>query len=464
MSKFRKADTTESALNAVEEALKIDFKDGSKQNATGVAKKVKRMTTGMGAPTARPTAATEEPSEANQERTRLVSDRRGQDRSRARRAANDDVRSVGNLLYALQRRPSYTPFWTALVLTIAWAGLGLAFGTSMWGDEIASLGSVEDVRSAPHLLGLTIGIMGPILLFWGMAILIWRSQEMRLVSRTMTEVALRLAEPENIAKESVVTVSQAIRREVAAMGDGIERALARASELEVLVHNEVASLERSYTDNELRVRRLIDELVTEREAIVQNAERVRQAIRGSHDSFSADLAGITDQIAVAADSAAKRISDLLAGRSQAITQSIGHTGEQVVALLATRSDSLFQRLNEAGDKLSDTIINRGDLLVERLNSSIGSVSDTFVENSDILVDRLTRMTANLSDSFSERAETLLERITVTSEGFTDSLLARGDDLMSRLETSSTRTLDGFAQRGASPRRTFARRERPSPTP
>ena len=280
-----------------------------------------------------------------------------------------------------------------------------------------------------------------------MAVLVWRGQEMRIVSRTMTEVALRLAEPENIAKESVVTVSQAIRREVAAMGDGIERALARASELEVLVHNEVASLERSYTDNELRVRRLIDELVTEREAIVQNAERVRQAIRGSHDSFSADLAGITDQIAVAADSSAKRISDLLAGRSQAITQSIGDTGEQVVNLLATRSDSLFHRLNEAGDKLSDTIINRGDLLVERLNNAVASVSDTFVENSDVLVDRLSRTTGSLSDSFSERAETLLERITVTSESFTDSLLARGDDLLTRLETSSGRTLDAFSQRG-----------------
>ena len=212
------------------------------------------------------------------------------------------------------------------------------------------------------------------MLFWGIAMLIWRSQEMRMVSRTMTEVALRLAEPENIAKESVVTVSQAIRREVAAMGDGIERALARASELEVLVHNEVASLERSYTDNELRVRRLIDELVTEREAIVQNAERVRQAIRGSHDSLSADLAGITDQIAVGADGAAKRISDLLAARSQAITQTLGETGEQVVGLLATRSDSLFQRLNEAGDKLSETIINRGDSLVDRLNNAVGSAS------------------------------------------------------------------------------------------
>ncbi len=428
MSKFRKSDTTESALHAVEEALKIDFKGGIRPSMAGVAKKVKRMATGTGAPTARHNPAVEEAADTGQERTRAGSDRKTQDRGRTRRAANDDVRSVGNLLYALQRRPAYTPFWVALFLTIAWVGLGLSFGLSMWGDEISALGGVEDVRSAPHLLGLAIGIVGPVLLFWGIAILVWRGQEMRLVSRTMTEVALRLAEPENIAKELIVTVSQAIRREVAAMGDGIERALARASELEVLVHNEVASLERSYTDNELRVRRLIDELVTEREAIVQNAERVRQAIRGSHDSFSADLAGITDQIALAADSSAKRISDLLAGRSQAITQSIGQTGDQVVELLATRSDSLFHRLNEAGDKLSDTIINRGDLLVERLNNSVASVSETFLENSDVLVDRLSRTTSSLSDSFSERAEGLLERITVTSEGFTDSLLARGDEL------------------------------------
>ena len=50
----------------------------------------------------------------------------------------------------------------------------------------------------------------------------------------------------------MVSVGQAIRREVAAMGDGVERALARAGELETLVHNEVASLERAYSDNELR--------------------------------------------------------------------------------------------------------------------------------------------------------------------------------------------------------------------
>jgi len=41
---------------------------------------------------------------------------------------------------------------------------------------------------------------------------------------------MRLAEPETVARESIVTVGQAIRREVAAMGDGVERALARAAE------------------------------------------------------------------------------------------------------------------------------------------------------------------------------------------------------------------------------------------
>ena len=61
----------------------------------------------------------------------------------------------------------------------------------------------------------------------------------------MTEVAFRLAEPENIAQDRIMMVGQAVRREVAAMGEGIERTLARAVELETLVHTEVNELERA---------------------------------------------------------------------------------------------------------------------------------------------------------------------------------------------------------------------------
>ena len=48
---------------------------------------------------------------------------------------------------------------------------------------------------------------------------------------------------------------------VAAVGDGVERALARAGELETLVRGEIATLERAYSDNEIRIRSLVDELV-----------------------------------------------------------------------------------------------------------------------------------------------------------------------------------------------------------
>src|SRR5438874_6938764 len=103
-----------------------------------------------------------------------------------------------------------------------------------------------------------------------------------MIAQSMAQVAIRFSEPETAASDSVVTVGQAIRREVAAMGDGVERALARASELETLVHNEVAQLERAYNDNELRIRGLIEDLANQRDTLVSQAEQVRSAIAGVH--------------------------------------------------------------------------------------------------------------------------------------------------------------------------------------
>src|SRR3977135_3723690 len=149
--------------------------------------------------------------------------------------------------------------------------------------------------------------MGAVSFFVGTVALLRRGQEMRLAARSMTEVAVRLAEPETIAAGQMVTLSQAIRREFASMGDGIERALARASELETLVRSEVSNLERSYSDNERRVCSLFDELATERESILTNADRVRGAIALAHDSLSRDLAGASSRFAESVGEAAGRV-------------------------------------------------------------------------------------------------------------------------------------------------------------
>ena len=83
----------------------------------------------------------------------------------------------------------------------------------------------------------------PIALFWFLALLAWRAQELKLMSSAMTEVAVRLAEPDRAAEQSAASLGQAVRRQVSFMNEAISRALGRAGELEALVHNEVAALE-----------------------------------------------------------------------------------------------------------------------------------------------------------------------------------------------------------------------------
>ncbi|HUB64111.1 MAG TPA: apolipoprotein acyltransferase, partial [Methylocella sp.] len=162
--------------------------------------------------------------------------------------ANDDRQSAGEILRAFQTRYNRSPAVFAAGCSALWGILTLIY-------FIANRTALFNGSSGSVLPKLTLAFMtiaGPVIFFLVTAALLRRGQEMRLAARSMTEVALRLAEPETIATGQMVTLSQAIRREVASMGDGIERALARASELETLVRSEVSNLERSYSDNERR--------------------------------------------------------------------------------------------------------------------------------------------------------------------------------------------------------------------
>ncbi len=163
------------------------------------------------------------------------------------------------------------------------------------------------------MIGLGAAALLPIIFFFGVAHMAWRSQELRLIAQSMAGVAMRLAEPESVARDSIVSVGQAIRREVAAMGDGVERALARASELETMVQNEVAALARTYGDNEVRIRGLIQDLANQRDTLVSQAEQVRSAINNVHIDLTQDLSTISDLVGQQVNEAAQRITQF-AGR------------------------------------------------------------------------------------------------------------------------------------------------------
>src|SRR6185437_1089441 len=221
------------------------------------------------------------------------------------RAANDDRQSVGQILQSMQRRPSRAPYMAAFFLSAVWVLLGIVVGISYFGSDLRAI-AAQGVH--PTLFALAAGICLPVLLFYVLAHMVRRAQELRIIARSMTEAAMRLAEPETIARESIVSVGQAIRREVAAMGDGVERALARAAELEALVHNEVSALERAYNDNEVRIRDLLSELTNQRETLVSQAEHVRNAIAGVHLDLSHDITSVGDLVADKVNEVAQRVT------------------------------------------------------------------------------------------------------------------------------------------------------------
>jgi len=205
-------------------------------------------------------------------------------------AANDDRASIGQIMQSLQRRPARTPFVIASLFTALWtiAAVALVYGFSAQLRQISS-----EAGWAPTAIGLSGAFGAPIVFFYALASMVARLNDLRIVSNSMATAALRFAEPEIIARDSIVTVGQAIRREVAAMGDGVERALARAAELETLVNNEVAALERAYNDNEVRIRNLLDGLAQQRETLVGQAEQVRNAITNVHLDLSHDITTVS---------------------------------------------------------------------------------------------------------------------------------------------------------------------------
>ena len=205
------------------------------------------------------------------------------------------------------------------------------------------------------MIGLGAAALLPIIFFFGVAHMAWRAQELRLVAQSMAKVAMRLAEPESVARDSIVTVGQAIRREVAAMGDGVERALARASELEALVHNEVAALERTYSDNEVRIRSLLQELTNERDTLVGQAEQVRSAISNVQIDLTQDLSTISDLVGQQVNEAAERITNSLAEKGEHITVALGQIGDNMIQQLNERGEDLLVRLEAASGETARAI-------------------------------------------------------------------------------------------------------------
>jgi F0F1-type ATP synthase membrane subunit b/b' len=329
-------------------------------------------------------------------------------------AANDDVPSIGGLIFALQQKPSKRPLTVAAIASGAWAFITLLLGAAMLVPEIQRAPTFMDMLSRPTAIVLAATLIIPIALFWFLALLLRRAQELRLMSSAMTEVAIRLAEPDRMAEQQIASVGQAVRRQVSFMNEAVSRALGRAGELEALVHKEVATLEASYSENEHRIRSLLSQMSGERESLLHTSERVNIALK----EISNEVPALVDK---------------LSEQQHKLTSFIEGTSQNLIALegsLATVTNNVSGALDGQTEKI--------ETLFKNFAHSLGAALGSRTEDLQTVFEEYVRALDAALESRQQALDTqLVNRTQVLDDAFADRLRLFDDSIL-----RSTIAIDG----------------------
>ncbi|MDX2258160.1 MAG: hypothetical protein NW205_04515 [Hyphomicrobiaceae bacterium] len=320
---------------------------------------------------------------------------------RERIAANDDAPSIGGLIYSLQQKPSTKPFKYAAIASVVWTLVGAAFlWLTLTADMETGLTTREIVAKPTTFLMFT-AVAVPIAVIWFLALLAWRSEELRLRSSTMAEVAVRLAEPDRMAEQSVASLGQAVRRQVSFMNDAVSRALGRAGELEALVHNEVAALERSYEENEQKIRGLIKELSGERSELLRTGGDVTETLRQLGSEVPALIEKLSSQQA--------KLAHIIQGAGDNLTlleSSLEHSAGKLEASVGARTNELREVLEGYTEALDTALGNRTEEMGGVLAEHTGRLGGVLENYTGALADVLGNRTEQMQEAFAEYMTTL----------------------------------------------------------
>jgi len=397
---------------------------------------------------------------------RRVARRRPAGPSRNRIAANDDGPSIGGLIYALQQKPSNATYKLAAVASIIWAAIGTSFAVVTLGSEAPIL-SWFDLLTRPTIFYTVAAVLVPIGVLWLLALLAWRAEELRLRASTMTEVAMRLAEPDRGAEQSIASLGQAVRRQVSFMNDAISRALGRAGELEALVHNEVTLLERSYEENERKIRGLIQELSGERHSLVNTSDQVSETlqrlggeipalidklsgqqvklanvIEGAGDNLTmletslatsvgnleSAVGGRTDQLQTVLETYTAGLAEALGSRAEQLQNTLEDQLQRLDTSFGLRTENLQTVFEEYARALDSALANRAQALDNQLIDRTRSLDDAFAERLRLFDDSIMRSTAAIDAAVVDKTQALTTALDAHAVNFRGTLGRQATDL------------------------------------
>lgn len=366
------------------------------------------------APADKPLTSDGEPPPRRQARRRAAGPARGP------MAANDDSPSIGGLIYALEQKPTNTPFVYAGIASAIWLAIAAIFIWGMISAELQQGTTFAGMLFKPSSFITLASVLFPIAVLWFLALLSWRSDELRLRSSAMTEVAVRLAEPDRMAEQSVASLGQAVRRQVAFMNDAVSRALGRAGELEALVHNEVSALERSYEENERKIRALIGELAGERHAITNTSGQVAETLR----QLGTDVPALIDKLS----NQQLKLAHIIQGAGENLTAletAVGQSAGRLESTLGNRTQELQGVLESYTNALGSALGNRTEQLQGVLANYTTALATALGDRTENLQTVFEEYARALDTTFGARAQALdnqlIERTRALDHAFAERL-------------------------------------------
>jgi hypothetical protein len=356
--------------------------------------------------------------------------------------ANDDRFQGSRILYGLQSRSNSTPSFVAVIVSIVWIAAILTIALVRNGSQFGS----PSFWSSNDFIGIVALAVIPVFAFFAIATLIRRAQDLRNAATAVTHAAIRLAEPETTASEKVASVGQAVRREVNALGDGLERALSRAGELEVMIHGEVTALERTYSDNESRMRALIQELASQREAVITNTERVREAITESHTGLVFDLDMISQRIAGTIVESGGNLTKALETAGNSLNGAFGERTESFVSLIDQRTSHLLSALDDSASRLNITLEDRAATITGAFEGRTAELSSVIDGRIQALTETLDGRGNTLAEAIENRTTSLAKLLSQGGITLLDQLRDRGNEVSTNLDAIGAKIASDISAR------------------
>lgn len=380
-------------------------------------------------------------------------------------AANDDLPSIGGLIYALEQRPTKRPYIVAASLSGAWLAIGGFFAWGMLAPELARSASFAELMTRPAILTTLATVVLPIAVFWFLAWLLYQAQDLRLRSSAMTEVAIRLAEPDRAAEQSVASLGQSVRKQVNFMNEAISKAITRAGELEVMVQNEVALLDNAYRSNEDRIHGLMRSLAKERDqlsttstdmhstlsAIGSEVPALIEKLNAQQIKLAKVIEGAGQNLIALETSLIKASGQLetsLGDRTTHLEGVLGGSATQMQNLLIDRTNHLQTVLDEYTGALNTSLGNRAgqvQAVMDEYTQAINAALGNRTEQLQTVLDGYTTAINGALASRTEQLQTVLDGYTTAING---ALGNRTEQMQGVFETYTRALDDTLANRTA----------------